>query len=292
MKSFSGNTQNSFFLSFLLTLTIVLPLFFCALPTRAEEEASPLPCPTVQTEVLSESTSQNVFALESTLANESTFPQQSTFKSTTEDESTLESTLDFIDNENTSNETGDDWLAASSEEQTDRPPAAPRDLSRFHRSLRERDLSIGYGKKIPLSRFHPRTKITLYQVIPRWGRFRDSRQEFLWELPLTYASSPETAYAAGLTLMYRYHLSPNRSFAPFVEFGSGFVFTNLDQKIRELSRSFNFSPQVGVGFRKAVGPSSDLVFSARWFHLSNAGTRAPNVGLNNYLLTVGYSQLF
>lgn len=166
------------------------------------------------------------------------------------------------------------------------------DPYRLHRALRERDFSIGYGRKIPISRFKPRTKVTMYQLLPRWGRFRDDRQEFLWEFPITYVSKPESAYAAGVTLMYRYHFSSNRHFAPFVEAGSGFVFTNLDNKIRELNGGFQFSPQAGIGFRSAISPSSDLVFSARWFHLSNAGTRKPNIGLNNYLITAGYSKLF
>lgn len=166
------------------------------------------------------------------------------------------------------------------------------DPYRLRRGLRERDFSVGFGKKIQISRFKERTKVTMYQLLPRWGRFKDDRQEFLWEVPIAYFSKPETAYAAGLTLMYRYHFSSNRRFAPFVEAGSGFVFTNLDDKIPELNGGFQFSPQAGIGLRSALSPSSDLILSARWFHLSNAGTRKPNVGLNNYLITVGYSQLF
>ena len=166
------------------------------------------------------------------------------------------------------------------------------DPYRLRRALRERDFSVGYGKKIQVERFKARTKVTMYQLLPRWGRFKDDRQEFLWELPISYFSKPETAYAAGLTLMYRYHFSSNRRFAPFIEAGSGFVFTNLDEKIPELNGGFQFSPQAGIGIRSALSRSSDLIISARWFHLSNAGTKKPNVGLNNYLITAGYSRLF
>lgn len=166
------------------------------------------------------------------------------------------------------------------------------DPYRLRRALRERDFSVGYGKKIQIERFKSRTKVTMYQLLPRWGRFKDDRQEFLWELPISYFSKPESAYAAGLTLMYRYHFSSNRRFAPFIEAGSGFVFTNLDEKIPELNGGFQFSPQAGIGIRSALSRSSDLIISARWFHLSNAGTKKPNVGLNNYLITAGYSRLF
>lgn len=166
------------------------------------------------------------------------------------------------------------------------------DPYRLRRALRERDISIGYGRQIPVSRFDGRTDVALFQVIPRWGRFRDERQEFLWEVPLTLATDPKTAYAAGLTLMYRYHFSSNRRFAPFVEIGPGFVLTNLNDKIEEIGGHFQFSAQAGIGVRTALSESSDLVLSARWLHLSNAGTRSPNTGLNNYLVTAGYSRLF
>ena len=173
------------------------------------------------------------------------------------------------------------------------PIKAEKEKSRrFHKALRERDLSIGYGRKINASRFNGRTDVEMYQLLPRWGRFRNDNQEFLWEVPITYATSPDNAYAAGLTLMFRHHFSSSRNFAPFVEIGSGIAFTNFDDKFKEVSGSFQFTPQAGIGFRKSFGKSGDLVASARFFHMSNAGLKAPNTGLNNYLITVGYSKLF
>jgi hypothetical protein len=162
---------------------------------------------------------------------------------------------------------------------------------RFRKALRERDLSVGFGKRFPLSRFKDRTNVEIFQLLPRWGRFRNDHQEFLWEVPLTYASNPESAYAAGLTLMFRHHFSSRRSFAPFIEIGSGIVLTNFD-KFPEVGGSFQFIPQAGIGFRKSISKSGDLVASARIFHMSNGGLRRPNTGLNNYLITVGYSKLF
>jgi opacity protein-like surface antigen len=145
---------------------------------------------------------------------------------------------------------------------------------------------------VPIDWFDRRTQSTLVQLLPRWGRFRDERQEFLWEVPVTVALRPGTAYAVGISLMYRYHFSPNRRFAPFAEIGSGVVVTNFNDKIKELGGSFQFSPQAGLGVRTALSERSDLVLSARWFHLSNAGLRKPNAGLNDYLITAGYSRLF
>jgi hypothetical protein len=170
--------------------------------------------------------------------------------------------------------------------------SANEDNNRLHRALRERDVSVAYGRRVPLDRFDDLTNVELFQVIPRWGRMHNSTMEFLWEVPLMYANEPEKAYGAGLTLMMRQYLSSSRGFNPFVEIGAGVMLTNLDDKIDELGGHFQFSPQAGVGFRSPLSKRGDLVAALRWFHLSNAGMRRPNTGLNNYLLTLGYARWF
>ena len=160
----------------------------------------------------------------------------------------------------------------------------------FHEGLRERDFSIGFGSKIGISSLHDRERVDMFQVLPRWGRFRNSSQEILWEVPITLFTRPDTSFLGGVTLMFRQHLSRNRHFAPYVEFGPGLTVTNL--KTRDLGGSFQYSLQGGVGVRTSLSEDSDLVIGARWFHLSNGGVRAPNRGLNNYLITVGYSKLY
>lgn len=92
--------------------------------------------------------------------------------------------------------------------------------------------------------------------------------------------------------MLRQHFGGGSDFVPSVEAGGGFVLTNFNRKIPELNGSFQFSPQVGIGVRKKLGRDHDLVVAARLYHLSNANTKVPNIGLNTYLITVGYSHLF
>ena len=184
-------------------------------------------------------------------------------------------------------------MAASGEKTAETKGAEAKDSEDgFHRGLRERGIFVSYGKKIPINRFETRTDVTVYQVVPHWGRFRNSRQEISWELPLIYASSPHHAYAFGPTLMGRQYLSDNKSFAPFLELGCGIVYTNFNEKFGELGGHFQFSPQGGIGARTKISKNGDLVYGVRWFHFSNAGLDSPNTGLNNYLFNIGYSQLF
>ena len=161
---------------------------------------------------------------------------------------------------------------------------------KFRKGLRERDFSIGFGSDITTKRFGKRTEVDMIQALPRWGRFRNATQEFLWEVPLTVFTKPGTSVAGGVNLMFRQHLLSNRRFSPFVEIGPGLTLTSL--KTRELGGAFQFSAQGGAGIRAALSERSDMVVGARWYHLSNAGLRSPNTGLNNYLITVGYSRLY
>lgn len=134
---------------------------------------------------------------------------------------------------------------------------------KMRKGQRERDISIGYGSKINIECLRDREEVDMIQVLPRQGRFRNSTQEILWEVPLTVFTKPETNFLGGVTLMFRQHLSSNRRFAPFVEFGPGLTYTNL--KTRDLGGSFQISLQGGAGIRTALSEKSDLVVGARWF---------------------------
>jgi hypothetical protein len=178
----------------------------------------------------------------------------------------------------------------AADESADKADATSEESSvRLHRGLRERGVSFGFGQKIPYNRFDVRTDTTMFQVIPSKGRFRNATQEILWEAPLVVFTKPHTDFLAGLNLMFRQHLTSNRNFAPYLELGAGVNLTDLD--VREVGGRFQFSLQGGVGVRKAIGKDSDLTVGLRWYHLSNAGLDVPNTGLNNYLVTVGYSHL-
>lgn len=156
--------------------------------------------------------------------------------------------------------------------------------------MKELSISGGFGSKLPFDRFDDRTETQYVAIVPSVGYFVSDRQELLLEAPILYFQEPETAFTAGLDLMYRYHFTRNRKFSPFVELGAGVNYVGLD--VRELTDKFQFSVQGGVGVRSKVSDHGDVVVSLRWHHFSNAGTRYPNIGLNDSLLMIGYSQYF
>jgi hypothetical protein len=158
------------------------------------------------------------------------------------------------------------------------------------KGMKEWTISGGVGKKLPFHRFDDRTNSHLIAIVPSVGYFFKNNQELLLEAPLLYYDEPQHAIAAGADIMYRYHFSRNRNFAPFVELGAGANYVGLD--IRDLTGKFQFSLQGGVGVRKKVSDNGDVVVTLRWHHFSNAGTRVPNIGLNESLLMVGYSRYF
>jgi hypothetical protein len=172
--------------------------------------------------------------------------------------------------------------------------AAPRGAAQeglvLRRGLREREFSVGYGFKLNVDLLDERTGVSFLTIIPRFGKFQTARREILLEFPFTVFTQPDTRFAVGATAMLRQHFRRRGKWVPFAEAGSGFVFTNL--RIPELSGSFQFSPQIGLGIRYSRSATSSLTIAARWYHLSNAGLRKPNIGLNTGLVTVGYSRFF
>lgn len=156
--------------------------------------------------------------------------------------------------------------------------------------MKEISISAGVGNKLPFHRFDGRTETHFTAVVPSVGYFIKDRQEIILEAPILFYNKPESAIAAGADVMYRYHFSRNRKFSPFVELGAGVNYVGLD--VRELGGKFQFSLQGGVGVRSKISDHGDVIISLRWHHFSNAGTRAPNIGLNESLLMIGYSHFF
>lgn len=156
--------------------------------------------------------------------------------------------------------------------------------------MKEISISGGFGSKLPFHRFDGRSETQFVAVVPSVGYFIEDQQELILEAPILYYGEPENGIAAGIDLMYRYHFTRNRSFSPFIELGAGVNYVGLD--VRELTGNFQFSLQGGVGVRSKISDHGDVVVSLRWHHLSNAGTRYPNIGLNESFILVGYSQYF
>jgi lipid A 3-O-deacylase len=114
-----------------------------------------------------------------------------------------------------------------------------------------------------------------------------------WELrgELFGGSQIEPArYMAGVTPGLRYHFATGTRLVPFVQGGAGLSATGIRQT--DLSTTFEFNLMTGAGANFFITDGTALSLEYRLFHLSNAGIKVPNTGLNTHLLLAGISWWF
>jgi hypothetical protein len=156
--------------------------------------------------------------------------------------------------------------------------------------LRELDVSVGYAGNLKIPPDPSRSNVRFVTVTPRYGWFETNRWEIMVELPLIISTRPDVRTGIGLSSLARRYFSRQRKFAPFFEIGGGILLTEI--RVKEIGGSFQFTPQAGFGFRSHLGKHSDFTLGVRFHHISNAGIRKPNVGINSVLVMVGFSKLF
>lgn len=74
---------------------------------------------------------------------------------------------------------------------------------------------------------------------------------------------------------------------PYFSIGGGFGWTDLVE-LDEIDRRFNFLLQGSAGIRRSVASGGEWTLEARWDHISNAGTKLPNLGLNSVVVLAGW----
>jgi len=99
----------------------------------------------------------------------------------------------------------------------------------------------------------------------------------------------EDGLAGGAALFLRYHFlgreAGERRLVPFVGVGGGLLALDFDGQHQDDGFSFVF--QAGGGAHLLVGRNAALTFDARWHHISNAGLRSPNNGIESALFLLG-----
>ena len=135
----------------------------------------------------------------------------------------------------------------------------------------------------------PYTPFTMLGSFSVWQK---GRGQIYGEGQLTQAINSftlKTDYEFGMNLGFRYRLplSPKTSFSAAI--GSGPHYITVET--RRQARGFIFSDNIELGFHQYV-PSEDLQLNikARYRHISNAGLKSPNGGIDNMLIVVGVSK--
>ena len=165
-----------------------------------------------------------------------------------------------------------------------------------HRMRVERlDLRAGYGWQYKSSsrpnnfQIHP---LLVSAVIPLTGEVGPpplrGRAEWNPELFLAMFTHPYGRPLAGITpIQLKYTLAPKGRFTPYGLAGSGVLYANINR--RETRNDLNFNLQLGVGTYVKLGDATDLILEYRHIHISNAGIREDNTGLNTHTFLAGIS---
>ena len=101
---------------------------------------------------------------------------------------------------------------------------------------------------------------------------------------------PEAAYLVGLSPILKYRFRYWDCFRPFLEGGAGMMVTDIG--LPSLGSKFEFYEQFGMGFDWKRSEKMTLTAQARFAHISNAGLKDPNRGLNSTLIFVGANWQF
>ena len=103
---------------------------------------------------------------------------------------------------------------------------------------------------------------------------------------------PVLTHGIGFTPKIKYTFVALDRIRPYAEFAGGPFWTDLGGRIPEESSRFNFVLTAGFGVAWFITPQTSLNVGYRFHHISNAGTRYPNLGLNASLPFGGFSFYF
>jgi hypothetical protein len=102
--------------------------------------------------------------------------------------------------------------------------------------------------------------------------------------------SPSTDWIIGLAPHLRYNFATGSRWLPFIDAGAGVTATGIGRP--DLSGTFEFNLQAGVGVRWFVTDTVALSCEARLLHFSCAGISQPNTGVNAILGMLGFTKFF
>jgi hypothetical protein len=126
-------------------------------------------------------------------------------------------------------------------------------------------------------------------VGPRW-----LRGQLMLGAEIVYIQfqEPELTHGVGFTPKIKWMFEGTGRLRPYVEFAGGPFYTDLAGQIPEESARFNFILTAGGGLSWFFTSQLSFNVGYRFHHISNAGTRYPNLGLNSSLPFGGFSFYF
>jgi hypothetical protein len=138
--------------------------------------------------------------------------------------------------------------------------------------------------------FMPSWAMVLTDLVgPRW-----LRGQLMLGAEIVYIQfqEPELTHGVGFTPKIKWMFEGTGRLRPYIEFAGGPFYTDLAGQIPEESARFNFILTAGGGLSWFFTSQLSFNVGYRFHHISNAGTRYPNLGLNSSLPFGGFSFYF
>src|SRR3989304_688827 len=145
---------------------------------------------------------------------------------------------------------------------------------------------VGMGK----TREHVETA----DLVLRYGRVMRSvmgsswyrgRHELLIEFPVHIVLRPDVSHMLGMNFLAGYFFTTYKKGAPYFFAGGGPVY--IEAEIPGVGSRLSGNYQAGMGFLFKTERGHNLNVEYRFHHISNAGTKDPNVPLNSSKLLLG-----
>ena len=180
------------------------------------------------------------------------------------------------------------------------PTQAEEILPHLTVGTQEIGLSAGYLLPHRLTTEHT-TKQSGPAFMPSWAMVLTDpigsswyRGQILLGVEIVYIQfeRPELTHGVGFTPKIKYLFEGTQRIRPYLEFAGGPFYTDLAGRIPEESSRFNFILTAGGGISWFITSQLSLNAGYRFHHISNAGTRYPNIGLNSSLPYGGFSFYF
>ena len=118
----------------------------------------------------------------------------------------------------------------------------------------------------------------------------ESIVELYLEPQINPVVSPAANAEFGCGLGFQIIFVPSAKISPYFCFGSGLIY--ITQSTKEQSTKYNFQDQVGGGLYYFLNKNAALNCGYRLRHISNAGLKHPNSGINTHMVELGYSVFF
>jgi hypothetical protein len=136
----------------------------------------------------------------------------------------------------------------------------------------------GYGKAT--------TDIQFVGFYPQMGWFVADWLELYGEGTAHLYFQPRLDVLVGVVgIGGRHHFLRDRRWSPYYTLTGGMVWTSLD--VPEVDRVWNFQVVWGAGVKRITRRGPGLMFEFRNHHISNAGTRGENLGVNAAMVIAG-----